>query len=342
MSESHFDTPVRFAAGRRRALQHLTALGLFASGGLPAASLAQNYPSRPVRLMVGFSPGAATDAFARIVAKRLSAMLGQQFIVDNRPGAATRIAMDDVQKSTADGYMLGFATAVTAAFPLLFKGLSFDPGRNFTPVAMLGRAPMFLVVRSNLGVNTYQEFVNYARKKGSLAFGHQGKGSNPHLAGLALAKSAGFHVVDVPYRGGGPLSLALGAGEVDFAMIEYAGVRPMLERGAVKLLLVTEPDRSPNQPKVPAGREVGMPADAEGLAPWFMLIAPPGTPESTVKVLGSSVKKLLALPDVHKELLGIGIVPHYADTKETAKFFLSQRKRIVTLAHDLNLSLSTS
>ncbi|OWT61773.1 Bug family tripartite tricarboxylate transporter substrate binding protein [Candidimonas nitroreducens] len=337
MSQNHFDVE-----GRRRVLQYMTALGLLSCAGLPATGLAQSYPNRPIRLLLGFAPGAATDAFARIVAKQLSAMLGQQFIVENRPGAATRIAMDDVQKSAADGYMLGFATAVTAAFPLLFKGMSFDPGRNFTPVAMLGRAPMFLVVRSSMGVNTYKEFVDYARKKGSLAFGHQGKGSNPHLAGLALAKSAGFHVVDVPYRGGGPLSLALGAGEVDFAMIEYAGVRPMLERGVVKLLLVTEPDRSPNQPNVPAGREVGMPADAEGLAPWFMLIAPPGMPEPVTALLGSAAKKLLALPDVHKELLGIGIVPGYADSQATAQFFVSQRKRIVKLAHDLNLSLSKS
>ena len=250
--------------------------------------------------------------------------------------------MDAVQKAAADGYVLGFATAVTTAFPLLFDGVSFDPGQDFAPVAMLGRAPMFLVVRSSLGVNTYQEFVDHARKEGSLVFGHQGKGSNPHLAGLALARSAGIQLVDVPYRGGGPVSLALGADEIDFAMIEYTGARPMLERGAVKLLLVTEPERSPNQPDVPAGREVGMPVEAEGLAPWFMLISPPGTPRNVIERLDSSTRELLALPDVRDELLKIGIVPGHSNAADTAAYFLSQRERIVKLARDMNLSLSTS
>ena len=332
----------RVHAGRRKTLLQLLAAGAACTSLSPVRVWAKGaYPKQPVRIVVGFAAGAATDAFARVVARKLGDAMGQQFIVENKPGAATRIAMDHVCRSDADGYVLGFATAVTTAFPLMFEGMAFAPGKDFTPVSMLGRAPMYLVVRSSLPVKTYAEFVEYGKKHGNLTFGHQGVGSNPHLAGMTLADSANMKIVPVPYKGGGPVAVALGSDEVDFGMLEYAAIRAMLERGAVRLIMVTEPKRSTLRPDIPTGRELGVPPEVEGLAPWFMLIAPAGTPPAVIQVLNDQLKSAINLPDVREALNGLGIEGEYTTSDQAAQYFQAQRERIERLVSDLHISIKT-
>lgn len=321
---------------RRTALQALVAaVASLACLGSSAAA----YPDKPVRIVLGFAPGGATDVLARLVAQKLGDRMGQQFIVDNKPGAATRIGMEAVQKSAPDGYVLGLATAVTTTFPLMFDGVTFAPGKDFVPVTMLGRAPSFLVVRNELPAKTYQEFVAYGKSSGKLTLGHAGQGSNPHIAGMALARSSGMSVTPVPYKGQQPVAVAVGSGEVDFAMLEYNVARPMLERGAVRLLAVTEPKRSSLRPEVPTGRELGMPDQVEGLSPWFMLIAPPGTPAPIVASLNQHLREVMMQPDVRAALATSGLEPETASPEDTAAYFESQRARIRRLVGDLGLSL---
>jgi len=342
MKTRQLDARGHVSVGRRNTLLHMLAAAAGLAGLPPGPARAGSaYPAQPVRLVVGFAAGAATDAFARIVARKLGDAMGQQFIVENKPGAATRIAMDHVRRADADGYVLGFATAVTTAFPLMFEGAAFAPGKDFTPVSMLGRAPMYLVVRSSLPVKTYAEFVEYGRTHGNLTFGHQGIGSNPHLAGMALADAAGVKIVPVPYKGGGPVAVALGSGEVDFGMLEYAAVRAMLERGAVRLLMVTEPRRSTLRPDIPTGRELGVPPQVEGLAPWFMLIAPAGTPEPVVQALNGQLKTVLQLADVREALDGLGIEGEHTTAAQAAQYFQAQRRRIAKLVDDLHISIKS-
>ncbi|MCD0503023.1 Bug family tripartite tricarboxylate transporter substrate binding protein [Bordetella petrii] len=342
MSTKRVDAGPAVSPGRRNTLLAMLAAGAGMAGLAPAVAWAgQGYPRQPVRIVVGFAAGAATDAFARVIARKLGDALGQQFIVENKPGAATRIGMDHVRNAKPDGYVLGFATAVTTAFPLLFDGVTFAPGQDFTPVAMLGRAPMYLVVRDSLPVKNYAEFVEYGKKQGNLTFAHQGVGSNPHLTGMALAHAAGIKIVPVAYKGGGPMSVALGAGEVDFGMLEYAGARAMLERGAVRLLMVTEPRRSQLRPDVPTGRELGVATEVEGLAPWFMMIAPQGTPADVVDTLGRHLKSALDLPDVQEALRGLGIEADYMDSAQAAQYFGTQRERIAKLVRDLDISIKS-
>lgn len=317
----------------------LGAIVLAAAIPLAPAARAAEYPERPVRIVLGFAPGGATDQLARVLARKLGERLGQQFIVDNRPGAATRIGMEAVQKAPADGYTIGLATAVTTAFPLMFDGVTFAPGKDFAPVAMLGRAPTFIVVRNQLPVKNYAEFVAYGRSTGQLTLGHPGNGSNPHIAGLALARGAGMQVTPVPYKGTAPTATAVGTGEVDFAMLEYTVARPMLEAGRVRLLAVTEPQRSGIRPDVPTGRELGITREIEGLTPWFMMLAPAGTPQAVVDLLGRHLREALAMPDVREQLAAVGVEPETGSAAEAAAYFNDQRARIAKLVGELNLSL---
>jgi len=320
----------------RRALHGLLWAAL---AGVHPGTQAASYPDRPVKIVVGFAPGGATDGLARVLARKLGERMGQQFIVDNKPGAATRIGMEAVQKAPPDGYTLGLATAVTTAFPLMFDNMGFAPGKDFAPVGMLGRAPTFLMVRHDLPARDYREFVALGKRAGGLTLGHPGNGSNPHIAGLALARSEDMSVTPVAYKGTQPTATAVGAGEVDFAMMEYAVARPMLEAGKVRLLAVTEAQRSRIRPEVPTGRELGITRDIEGLTPWFMMLAPAGTPQAVVDDLNRQLHDVLAQPDVREQLGGLGVEPETASPAEAAAYFNAQRERIARLAGQLQLSL---
>jgi len=308
---------------------------------LPMGTVAHaaDYPERPVKIILGFAPGGATDGLARILARMLSERMGQQFIVDNKPGAATRIGIEAAQKASADGYTIGLATAVTTAFPLMFDGVSFAPDKDFVPISMLGRAPTFLMVRKDLPAQNYKEFVALGKKDGKLTLGHPGNGSNPHIAGLTLARAEGMSVTSIPYKGTQPAATAVGAGEVDFAMMEYAVARPMVEAGKARLLAVTEPRRSAIQPDIPTGREVGITKDVEGLTPWFMMFAPIGTPKPVVDALNKQLREVLATAEVRQQLAQLGVEPESSSAAEAASYFNAQRARVSKLVDELKLSL---
>lgn len=297
-----------------------------------------NYPDRSVRMLVGFQAGASTDTLARVISAQLSLRLGQPFVVENKPGAATRIAMDTLSKAAPDGYTLAVANAVTTVFPLMFDGISFEPGRDFVPITMLGRAPSFLAVRIGLPVRDFKEFAQYA-KGAKLSFAHPGNGTNPHIAGLALAQSLGVDVVEVPYKGNQPIATALAAGEIDYAMLEFESARPLLERGAIRILAVTEPNRFSLQPLVPTGQEVGITQEIESLTPWFILLAPPGTPAQTVAILNREVVEVLKMPQIQEKLLSIGVEPFSTSQQAASAYFLAHRNKIINLLPKLGVSI---
>lgn len=307
--------------------------------GLLALPAQADYPERTVRLVVGVQAGASTDTLARLLAQKLGERLGRSFIVENKPGAATRIAMETMGKSAPDGYTLGVANAVTTSFPLMFADYGFVPGKDFVPVAMLARAPSFLAVRAALPVKTAREFVAYAKAhSGKLSFGQGGNGSNPHLSALALVKSMGVEAVEVPYKGNAPTAVAVAAGEVDFAMLDYQSVRPLVEAGKIRLLAVTEPRRSVLTPEVPTGAEQGLTRDIEGVTPWFMLMAPAGTPAAVVALLNRHANEVLQNPEIRKTLLASGIEAESGSSAEALAYFERQRAQITELARVMNIS----
>lgn len=331
--------PIRLSPPWRSHRWYASTAALLAALCLATPASAE-YPERPVRMVVGLQAGASTDALARVVAKSLGERLGQQVIVDNKPGAATRVGVENVVKAAPDGYTIGVANAVTTAFPLMFDGVPFAPGKDFVPITLLGRAPSFLAVRQSLPVKNVAEFVAYAKANtGKLTFGQGGNGSNPHLAALALMKSIGVTAVSVPYKGNAPTALALASGEVDFAMLDYPSVRPMVERGAVRLLAVTEPKRMSAHPEVPTGVEAGLTRGIEGMTVWFMLFAPAGTPAPVVSLLNRHVAEILNSKEARQSLATMGIEPEASSPAETTAYFQLQRDKLAVLVRDLNLSL---
>lgn len=305
-----------------------------------AAPVRAEYPDHTVKLILGLQPGASTDVLARLVAQKLGERTGQQFIVENKPGASTRIGMDSLVRAPPDGYTLGVANAVSAAFPLMFDGFAFAPGKDFVAITPLGRAPSFLAVRNDLPVKNAAEFLAYAKaNNGKISFAAGIHGSPPHVASLLLMKSLGVTAVAVPYKGNAPAALALGAGEIDFALLEYASVRPMVERGAVRLLAVTEPRRFSAQPDVPTGAEVGLTPDIEGMTPWFMLVAPARTPAAVVSLLNTHVREILLAKDVQDKLVPLGIQAETSTPAEAAAYFQAKRDKLTVLVRELNLSL---
>ena len=322
-------------------LQALLSLAALCSSALSFSVAAQNnkaYPERAVKVIVGFQAGAATDTLARMTGQHLSSNMNQSFLVENKPGAATRIAMDALSKSSPDGYTLAVANAVTTVFPLMFNGMSFEPGKDFIPISLLGRSPSFIAIKSSLPVQNFKEFAQYA-KGAKLSFGHPGNGTNPHIAGMALAKSLEMNVVDVAFKGNQPVTTAMASGEIDFAMLEYESARPLVERGLIRLLAVTEPKRYPVRPDIPTGREVGVTPEIEGLTPWFILLAPPETPVKIIESLNAEITQMMKQPEQQDRLLKIGIEQETSTPGEAAAYFLAHRQKVTKLLDQLNISI---
>lgn len=298
-----------------------------------------DYPQRPVRIVVGVAPGGSSDTYARMIARQLGDRLGQPVIVENKPGANTRIAMETLSHAAADGHTLAIAYAVSANFPSLFPDFPFVPGKNFTPVSMLGKVVSYVAVRKDLPPGNATEFDAYVRSSnGKMAFGHGAEGSNTHLAALAMLKSMSATATAVVYKGTVPIGPALASGEIDFSVIDYAAVRPMVERGAVRLLASTTAKRSPLTPDVPTVAEAGMLKDMTDMVPWFMLIAPAGTPEPIVRLLNRHVNEIVHDADNTKTLLNLGIEPKGGTAAEAGQYFLQQRQQIEQRSREFGVS----
>lgn len=312
---------------------------ILAAAALPALAAAE-YPERPVRVVIGVQAGAGTDTLTRQMARVMGDRLHQPFIVDNKPGGATRIAMEQITRAQPDGYTIGVANAVSSAFPLMFDNFDFAQGKDFIAVARLGRVPSYLAVRASLPVRNVREFIAYAKANdGRLSFGHGGNGTNPHLSALLLMRSIGVKAIEVPYKGNAPTAVALAGGDVDFAMLDYSAVRPLVERGNVRLLAVTEPKRLSATPQVPTGGEAGLTRDLDGMAPWFLLVAPAGTPAPVVESLSRWAREALQLPEVRKSLEATGVEVDTSTPAEAQKFFTEQRALFARVVRELNVSL---
>lgn len=331
-AEAFFPSPLT-----RRAVLAVSA-GLAA--GLAAGPALAAYPERPVKVLVGVVPGAATDSVARLLAIHLGNRLGKPFVVENKAGAATRVAMEELVRSPADGYTIGISNAIVTSFPLMFDNFPFAEGKDFVPVTMLGRVPSFLAIKSALPVRTAAEFVAYAKANSSrLNFGHAGNGSNTHIAALILQHSLGTNATAVAYKGNAQVALALGAGEVDFALLDYQTVRPMVEKGLVRLLAVTEPRRFAQLPNLPTAAEAGLTRELEGVTPWFMMVAPAGTPAAVTQLLSKHVGEIMRLPEVQQTLRSIAVEAETGTPAQASAYFNEQRDNLVRQVRAFGLSL---
>jgi tripartite-type tricarboxylate transporter receptor subunit TctC len=290
--------------------RHVIAGSLVLVGSaLTGAAEGQTYPSRPVTVVVPYPPGGSVDVVARILSDAMAADLGANLVVDNRGGASGALGSAAVSRAAPDGYTLLLGTQQThATNPSLLANLSYDPVKDFVPVAGLAVIPHLLVTRKDLSAATVADFVALAKSKADgLTYGSTGPGSSSHLAMELFRKQTGIEeLVHVPFRGAGPLVQELLGGRIDVAIISIPTVLPFIEAGDLRALAVARDKRVERLPAVPTTTEVGVPGvDADA---WFVLFAPAGTPAPVVEHLFASVSKALAQPAVQQKLAEQSIV----------------------------------
>ncbi|HQQ71194.1 MAG TPA: tripartite tricarboxylate transporter substrate binding protein [Alicycliphilus sp.] len=277
-------------------------LGL-ASGAMADAA----YPSKPVRIIVGYSAGGPTDAVARMVAAHLQTRLGQPFIVDNRPGAGSNIASEAVAAAPADGYTLLVAAAPLTMNGYVYKKLKFDAVKSFTPISKLTSSPGVLAVRPDMAVGSVKELIALAKKEpGKLTYGSTGLGGSQHMATELFQRLAGVQLTHIPYKGASNVMTDLIAGHVDMAFMTASGAMPHLQAGKVKPLAVAGPQRLSGLPDVPTFAQAGLPAMISDS--WNGLLAPAGTPAAIVNKLHAAAVEALQLPEIKAKLESQGAI----------------------------------
>ena len=295
---------------RQQFLRGAAALAASLAVGLPATALAQAaWPAaKPIRLIVNFPAGGSPDVVARAVAAPLSAALGQQVVVENRSGAGGILGADAAAKATPDGYtfLLSSGSAM-AIVPLITPKLPFDPAKDLVPVAAGARLELFLVVRSDLPINSYADFIKYAKANpGKLTYGTPGNGTSPHIAGEMLKSQAGIFTVHIPYRGSAAVMQDLLGGQVDYSF-DPGIAFPHIKSGKLRLLAVGSAKRSPLYPGTATLAELGLTGFDTGTTHGFW--APAGTPQPIVDRLNAEMNKALALPAVADAIRGLGAEP---------------------------------
>jgi tripartite-type tricarboxylate transporter receptor subunit TctC len=314
-------------------------LGLPAAAalGLPAFPLrAQAWPVRPVRVVVPFPPGGTTDFIARLVSTRLGAVLGQNFVTENRAGAGGTVGSDHVAKSAADGYTLVVSNvAAHGVGPSIYKSMPYDSVRDFSHIALMAEIPSVLVVRVESPVRSLADFIAAAKARpGQMTVGSPGNGTSSHTKQELLKRSAGIDTVHVPYRGSGPMMTDLAGGQVDaiITTLVEAGRNPRF-----RLLAVTAGDRVPGWLDLPTFRELGHPDLVAST--WFGLSGPAGMPSALVDKLNAEVLAALAHPEVVPRLVETGSTPRRMSAAEYSAFVASEVQRWAAVVKAANIRL---
>ena len=282
------------------------------------AAHAQNYPTRPVRIIVPFAPGGATDIVTRIVGQKLTEVWGQTIVVDNRAGAGGNVGAELAAKATADGYTLFMPSgSVVTANKYMYRKLNWNPDKDFVTITNCASGPQIIAVNAGFAARNIKDLIAMAKAKpGAINFGSAGIGTQTHLAAENFAYSAGINVLHIPYKGEGPALVDLVAGQINFLTPNLSAAIGFVKQGKVRALGVTSKQRSAQLPDVPAVAET-LPG-FENLG-WFGLVAPTGTPKAVITKVHRDVVTVLKSPDVKKRFEDLGMVPVGNTPAEFAK-----------------------
>ncbi|MBK8764900.1 MAG: tripartite tricarboxylate transporter substrate binding protein [Burkholderiaceae bacterium] len=314
---------------RRRLLRGLVMAGATGCAGWPGArlALAQDFPIRPITLVVGFAPGGSADILARLVAQKLSGSLGQQVVIENKPGAGATIAAAAVAGAPADGHTLLLVTSGHAGSGALYAKLPYDPQKSFAPIARIGATPVVIVAPAGAPYRTLPDLIGAARKHpGKLNYAAGGGGATTtSLAAEFLKSDAAVDMQMIPYKGSGPALVALLAGEVDVGFDIPTSALPHIQAGKLRPLAVTSRVRAAVLPDVPTVAEQGLPGfEVTG---WFGLMAPARTPAAVIARLNREVNAILLLPDVKARLDSLGVEPAGGSADEFTRLIETESRR---------------
>ena len=309
-----------------------------AAGLISSVAMAQSYPERPVRFVVGFSAGGGTDVVARLIADHLTEALKQPVIVDNRPGAASNIGAELVATSPNDGYTIFMGTISTSTNRTLYRNLKYDALKDFAPVTQVLSTPFLLAVHPSLPTQNLKEFIAYAKARpGKLNYGSAGNGSGAHLFSEMFRSMTGVDIVHIPYKGAAPATTALLSGETMFKFDNIVTTLKLARSGKLRALAVTTMTRSSAAPEIPTMNEAGVPGyDANA---WFGVFAPTGTPPQVLGRLHAEITQILKQPRVRNTLLALGGEPVGSSPQEFGRFFKSEIEKWGKVIKTANLQI---
>jgi tripartite-type tricarboxylate transporter receptor subunit TctC len=301
-------------------------IGILLGAAMPATAAETDYPNRPVRLIVGFTPGSAADITARVMGQRMAQTLGQQFVVESKPGAGSSLAAEAVARAPKDGYTLFLLSSANIANAAINPNLSFDVAKDFAPIALVDTAAVILVVPPPTGVKTVQELIELAKSKpGQLAYASTGVGGAPHLSGELLSMRTGVKLVHVPYQGSPQAATDLLAGRVAMMFSPASAVVSQVEAGSLRALASAASKRPGILPNVPTMAEAGVPDFDTSI--WFGLVAPAGTPRPVIDKLAGAVREAMATSEVVAALRPQGMDPLSGGPDEFGRHIASEIKR---------------
>ena len=319
----HLPTPLPPVARALRTLAATLAVGL-ALAPAWAQNPAADYPNKPVKVLIGFPPGQATDTLGRAVAQKLQEAWGQQFFVDNKPGASGSIATQMAMSSPADGYtLLVSSSGVLAVNPWLFTKLPYDPVKDLTPVAGIAVVPLVLVTNPAFPPTTVRELAAAAKAKpGTINYASSGIGITNHLVMAMFLSASGTEMTHVPYKGGPPALTDLMGGQVNVMFETSVSAIPFVKQGRLRALAVSSAERVGAIPDVPTVSEAGFPGFVG--VPWICVMAPANTPEPIVRKLNAEINKILAMPSVREQFAQQGVLPMVQTPAELGSFIKAE------------------
>jgi tripartite-type tricarboxylate transporter receptor subunit TctC len=305
---------------------------------VPALAAAQDYPAKPIRLIVPFPAGGSNDVMARIIAPHLEKALGQSVIVENRPAAAGQVGADAVAKSPPDGHTLLLIASSFTVTPALNSKLPYNTEKDFAPISLINTNAMIFFVNPKVPANTLKEFVELAKKEpGRYNYASPGVGSQTHLTIELLSRRTGIKLVHVPYRGGAPATQAMISGESQFTMLAPNVLFPHIEAGTLRAIASGAPKRHPRLPNVQTTAELGYP-DIKGVQ-WVGVLTTAGTPKPVVERLNKELNRIIHLPDVAALLEKQGVTPTGSTPEEFRELIASEIKQWSEVAREANIKL---
>jgi tripartite-type tricarboxylate transporter receptor subunit TctC len=300
------------------------------------ANAADPYPSRTIKVYVGYSAGGAVDIVARTVGQKISTSLGQPVIIDNKPGAGTNIAVRNLIESPPDGYTLMVTANALAANPSLYQPQPFDPERDVAPVAMVGRVPVVIATSATSDLTSLAKLIGAAKgKPGTINYASPGNGSTPHLAMELFARAAGISLQHVPYRGGAPAIVDVIGGQLPLVAVNALEVLPHVKAGKLRVLAVMNQKRTAIFPDTPTIAESGFPGFEASV--WYGFIAPAATPKPVIARLHDEIQKALAAPDVIERMASVGGEVTPGSSEQFAALIHSERARYDKLIREAQL-----
>ena len=284
-----------------------------------------NWPTKPIKLVVGYAAGGATDVVARLVANKMGGELGQSIIVDNRTGANSNVGAEIVARAPADGYTLYVYTIANTINASLYNKLGYDPIKDFEPIGMMAKIPNLLVVNPSLPIHSVQDYIKYAKEsKDGITFASSGSGSSIHLSGEMFKMKTGLNMLHVPYRGSAPAVSDLLGGQVQSMFDNSPSSMPHVKAGKLRALAITSKERSPLPPDVPTIAESGFPGFE--VQSWFGLSAPAGTPDAVIKRLNTALNTALKDPTIKQRLADLVATTAPGTPDDMRKFVASELK----------------